>query len=130
MASTAATSNHHGFFLGSVWIFDCQIWFRMELILFDKTIFKTITIIRNTNDSCSNAQGQACFFVLLRELTLLSVYFEYILTHNNTPHLHIKYIKCNNCSYRITLNWNVKDTPPPRVFHIKSFIQFELFVCI
>lgn len=48
------------FFLGSVWIFDCQIWFRMELILFDKTIFKTITIIRNTNDSCSNAQGQAC----------------------------------------------------------------------
>lgn len=61
-------------------------------------------------------------FVLLRELTLLSVYFEYILTHNNTPHLHIKYIKCNNCSYRITLNWNVKDTPPP-----VSFILSHLF---
>lgn len=68
-------------------------------------------------------------FVLLREITLLSVYFEYILTHKNTPHLHIKYIKCNNCSYRITLNWNVKDTPSPVSFILCHFFNLNyLFV--
>lgn len=102
-----------------------DIWFRMELILLDKTIFKTITIIRNTNDSCSNAQGQACLnhdFCPIAWTHFVKCVFRIHLDTQQHIHLHIKYIKCNNCSYRISLNWNVKDTPSP-----VSFILSHLF---